>query len=149
MWVSFKTEELRWGSPTATPPLAPLDFAPSCPSVGKGTFFFEINAFKPTHCAGLLVAVCISGFPAFAENDGIGNAFDQWPRRRPCHPRWKAGVHSYAVLLPLSPPTALGGSAFFLLSRHKDLNNAQNTLYLTTWALFFVFQKYYKPMKAE
>jgi len=26
--VCLKTEELRWGSPTATPPFEPLDFAP-------------------------------------------------------------------------------------------------------------------------
>ena len=28
MWVCLKTEELRWGSPTATPPFATLDLAP-------------------------------------------------------------------------------------------------------------------------
>ena len=28
MWVCLKTEKLRWGSPTATTPFEPLDFAP-------------------------------------------------------------------------------------------------------------------------
>ena len=27
MWACLKTERLRWGSPTATAPFAPLDFA--------------------------------------------------------------------------------------------------------------------------
>ena len=30
MWVCLKIEQLPWGSPTATPPFAPLDFAPKC-----------------------------------------------------------------------------------------------------------------------
>jgi len=36
MWACLKTEELRWGSPTATPPFEPLDFEEQ---KGSGLFF--------------------------------------------------------------------------------------------------------------
>jgi len=34
MWVCLKTEELRWGSPTATPPFEP--FVQPVPELVKG-----------------------------------------------------------------------------------------------------------------
>ena len=91
----LKTEELRWGSPTATTPFEPLDFAPkgdteiflSCHELNgqfdkltdrsKGTLVPELVEGARCRLRQLRVygvsflAFNIHGFPAFAENDGL------------------------------------------------------------------------------
>jgi len=88
-----------------------------CKSAGARTSLLLPSSFllpssPPPALGESLVAVCISGFPAFAEND----------EKKPPHTVVNlayAGFHSYSVLLPLSPSTALGGSALPLLNQIK------------------------------
>gem|GEM_PF-2502071 len=45
MWACLKIEELRWGSPTATPPFKPLNFAPALKSTSRMRSFIFVLSF--------------------------------------------------------------------------------------------------------